>query len=235
MRASLSKDRDMARSILPSKNRRPARAAKARITRASRHRVRGRLQSVASRGDIDEWDERFDLREDTTIDVRMAVRHRRGGDKLNHFERWAVATTRDIRPDDRLSNLRARLPENLIGWHAMSHLERRPELNPALQTSYWRWNWEQRRRAQREAVLQERRQLEDAVRAFVERGGHKALNSAMKAVVQRADGTYDRPPHLLRDVRYVDAFVGGLYLPSRRDHTRSREFQAVQALVRSRR
>ena len=39
MRASLTKDRDMARSILPCRNRRPARTAKAKIKRAHRHAI----------------------------------------------------------------------------------------------------------------------------------------------------------------------------------------------------
>lgn len=215
MRASLTKNRDMARSILPSKNRRPARVAKAKIKRAHRSAVRQSLRGARGLADLDEWDLDEDLVRDTSIEMRQEVRWRRSGDKLRHFERWAVRVTRNLRPQDRLSSMAARLPRGLIGDHALSHLQWLPELNPDPYGyhRYRRETWERRRREQRAAVLSEQRQLERAIRLMLETpGGHKGLNAAMKEIAQ----LHDHPPYLLRDVHGVEAFVAGLYPPPRR-------------------
>lgn len=120
MRASTSKHRDMARSTLPSRNRKPARVAKAKTKRAARHAIRQELRAVSTLDDLDAWDEATDLHRQPSIEIRQLVLHRRDGDKLNHFERWAVARTRHLRPEDRLSHLQALLPDGLIGDHAPS-------------------------------------------------------------------------------------------------------------------
>jgi hypothetical protein len=214
MRASLTKDRDMARSILPSKNGRPARAAKATIKRARRSAVRQALRGARGLADLDEWDLDDDLVRDRemSIEIRQEVRWRRQGDKLNHFERWAVQVTRDLRLEDRLSSMAARLPRGLVGDHALSHLEWLPELNPGNPYSERRATWYRRRREGREAVVRERRRLERAVRLMLETpGGHKELNAAMKRIAQ----ALDHPPHLLRDIHGIEAFVAGLYPPPR--------------------
>jgi hypothetical protein len=83
MRASIGKDRDMARSILPSKNREPARAAKARIKRAARRRARHACNGLANldRYRRDDWDARLDLRAYPDAEIHWMVRWRRAGDK----------------------------------------------------------------------------------------------------------------------------------------------------------
>jgi hypothetical protein len=214
MRAALTKDRDMARSILPSKNRRAARIAKARIKRTHRSKVRQALRGAQDLVDLDEWDLDGDLTTDPSGEIRDEVRWRRRGDKLNHFERRAVRVTRDLRPQDRLPSMAARLPRGLVGDHALSHLRRRPELNPSYPYSQWRAGALRRRAEARRAVLREQRQLERVVRLMLETpGGHKALNATMKRIAQDQDPAQPSPPHLLRDVHGVPAFVAGLYCP----------------------
>lgn len=233
MRASLDKDRDMARSILPCKNRKPARVAKAKTKRAARHAVRRDLKAAAGLTDLDEWDDTADLRREPTAKIRMIVRWRRDGDKLNHFERWAIAVTRDIRHEDRLSAVAARLPRGLIGDHALTHLRHRPELNPNEPYRMWRLVWMRRHEDRDRAFQQERRELERLVRALVTSlGGHRQLNAAMKAIVRHPAGGQVRPPHLLLTPDDVESFVSGLYLPDRVDPLRHKQLNAVRELCR---
>jgi hypothetical protein len=69
-------------------------------------------------------------------EVRYEVRARREADKLAPLTRWAVASTRDMPPIDRLPYLASVLPQNLIGAHALSHLQWEKELNP---DRLWWW------------------------------------------------------------------------------------------------
>jgi hypothetical protein len=129
------KHRDMARSVLPSTNRRPARRALARAKRANRRAIKQDLHAITPRvspldHDFVEWDDHRDLRRYPDTEIASTVRRRRGGDKVNPFIRWAIATTADIPIDDRLGRLRANLPDGLVGDHALSHLERVPQLRP---------------------------------------------------------------------------------------------------------
>lgn len=134
MRSSVTKRLDMARSILPSKSRDSAAAALADIRRRNRHRVDRRLRRVVLSGLTDEalvedlLDD-CDLRAYPNAAINDVVRWRRAADKLNHFERWAVRGTRDMRREDRLSHMRAILPGGLIGEHAVSHLRVLPEFD----------------------------------------------------------------------------------------------------------
>jgi hypothetical protein len=131
MRSSATKSRDMARSILPSRAR--STTAHLALTRRANRRAVGQKLSyirAGDRGDQENWDERSDLRAYPDIEIGMIVRWRRGADKLNHFERWAVQVTKPLPVEDRLGYMRAMLPGGLIGDHALSHLRRLPELNP---------------------------------------------------------------------------------------------------------
>ncbi len=139
------KRRDMARSILSSKNREAARAALAQVKRANRRAIAHELGRYAGQRvaiddvaeGLEDWDEWSDLRRYPYIEIDANVRWRRDGDKLNHFIRWAIATTADVPIDDRLSQLRWILPGSLIGHHAMTHLARERQLR-RLQEHEWR-------------------------------------------------------------------------------------------------
>jgi hypothetical protein len=88
-----AKRRQMARSILPSRARKEARARLRLIHRAYRRRVAQRLDADRRRLGTVDVDELFDLGESTRSPdraVREVVLDRRLADTLNHFERWAV-------------------------------------------------------------------------------------------------------------------------------------------------
>jgi hypothetical protein len=139
MRASIDKDRDMARSILPSKNREAARSAKAHLKRAARRRCHRACDGLAKLDSYrsDDWDARFDLRAYPAAEIHLVVRWRRAGDKLNHFERWTIARTKGLPIDDRLGSIIAVLPDGLTGDHALSHLRRLAEINPGAPRFWW--------------------------------------------------------------------------------------------------
>ncbi|HWL36525.1 MAG TPA: hypothetical protein VNQ77_10040 [Frankiaceae bacterium] len=187
MRSSFDKRRDMARSILPSTSRESAKDI-ARIKRAHRRRIAQHLH--VGNGVPEDWDDALDavdLRAYPDIEIRQQVQWRRSADKLNHFQRWAVRVTRDIRQEDRLSGLAATLPRGLIGDHAVSHLYDLPELDPGCGADPSSRHAYQARWAVEWAARAERKQTEYAllrarlVAAVTAYDGHRLLNRAMKA------------------------------------------------------
>lgn len=208
MQSSINKRRDMARSILPSRYRSPG-ALITKAKRSNRRSIRQELRSLTTDAGRqgDKWDELMDVRAYPDIEIRRLVFWRRGGDKLRHFERWAVAITADLPHEDRLSHMRSILPAGLIGDHAMSHLRLLPELNPA-PPQYWYFGPAEaaRRRATRIAAAHERRRrLVAACEAAIEDGQHRAINTALKCVTSD-----DVEPLLITDPNRIDEFVAGL-------------------------
>ena len=132
MRSSLDKHRDMARSILPSKHRRQAAKAKGVVKRRARYEIRQQLRvlQVHDLSTIDDWDASFNCRAWPDAKISSLVARRRQADKLNHFERWAIAITATLPIEERLGHMAAILPKGLIGDHAISHLVRLPEFDP---------------------------------------------------------------------------------------------------------
>lgn len=139
-----SKERDMVRSILPSTSRKGARDNKRNVNRRRRSSVR---QALRQHRDVlaeerffdheefgwDSYDECFDFDapydkiHDADCDYESRIRYvmwdRREADKVAPIVRWAEAKVADIRPEDRLSWLQARMPDNLAVRHAISHIE----------------------------------------------------------------------------------------------------------------
>ena len=110
------KIKDIAESILPA-TRNAARAAR----RARRHihrtaRAQTRMELIAG----------GDGRDASTSARRASVRQmwrRRQSDNLSALFRWADRTTRHIAdPEDRYLAVKAAMPDNLIGRHALSHI-----------------------------------------------------------------------------------------------------------------
>lgn len=124
---SIDKAKDMARSILPSRWRGAAKS-RAHLHRRQRRTVSQSLHALER--DPSWWDEGVDFGEAGEPEVSMFVSRRRSSDKLNHFERWAIARTRELPRAHRLGALAGVLPAGLIGQHAMSHLKQRKELAP---------------------------------------------------------------------------------------------------------
>jgi hypothetical protein len=165
----------MARSILPSKNREAARKDKT-STRKSERRA-GRALMKALLRCPDDYDDEAGLSRDAPGRMSGTVSWRRAGDKLNHFERWAVRKTHLLPRDDRLSHLRPVLPNGLIGEHALIHLRQLPELLTArqlnareLERAGWTRRWRKSSRMNRglQATL---------LRRIIEESNwHRALN-----------------------------------------------------------
>lgn len=182
------KRKDMIRSVLPSKNREAARAAKAIVSRANRRGVRGDLQHV----DFETTSK------DLTREAYQSdnVRWRRDGDKLNHFMRWCHAITAGMTPQEKLDYVRALLPRNLIGDHAYSHWE--TEVGIGRQFSRF-FNWRPRRSLQ-SFYDSARSRLRRALQ--IDPDLQRRINTEIKHLKQP-----DEPRRLLLGIHDVDDFV----------------------------
>jgi hypothetical protein len=226
MRSSATKSRDMARSILPSRARSTS-AHLALTRRANRHAIGQRLSYIrrGARADHEDWDERSDLRAYPDTQIATIVGWRRGADKLNHFERWAVQATKPLPVADRLGHMRARLPGGLIGDHAMSHLRRLPELNPdrvndySLRSARWRAQYARWQAEERERILR-------LVTMMLEAGGHGALNSAVKAAAYEGER-----PRTLAGIHDVEAFVSYVWAQERGRIADTRWRKVIEAVA----
>lgn len=116
------KKRQMARSILPSKRGRSAKNNLQAIRRNKRRAARQDLRLMVAEENYGEFTERH-LYRDENNDIHREVRERRDGDKLTHFLTWAIKVTDGLEPDARMAHMVKILPDNLIGWHARSHLQ----------------------------------------------------------------------------------------------------------------
>ncbi|MFN0089322.1 MAG: hypothetical protein ACKVWR_03490 [Acidimicrobiales bacterium] len=118
----------MARSVLISRG--SVREDRQRAHRRARVRARAALRT-ASLGDG--FDER-PLGSGAQGEIADLVYLRRAWDKTAPFERWADAQAAELgsTPQSRLAAMRARLPKNPAGRHALSHLAYRDgfTLNP---------------------------------------------------------------------------------------------------------
>jgi len=126
MRNHNNKRRDIARSVLPSKARRAAKVDRRNIHHAERSATRAMLHRAITDGD-----DGFDDAVDYPYRFRVAefVEYRRSKDKVEPLIRWARRTIvldrrlRDATPAQQLDHFRRTLPDNLIGRHAIFHLE----------------------------------------------------------------------------------------------------------------
>jgi hypothetical protein len=132
---------EMARSVLPSTWRGQAAREAARIRRRNRRSVARHLRrftGAAAEG-IDRYDEDGrDMTRYPNDEIKEIVGDRRSADKLGPFQRWAVETTRHLPVETRLDAVRDVMPRNLIGRHAVSHLEWMDEFRWAEHETWWR-------------------------------------------------------------------------------------------------
>ncbi|QRN96924.1 hypothetical protein JRI60_49510 [Archangium violaceum] len=115
----------MARSLLPSKNREAARKGRARIHRAARRQSRVELGQLTR--DPEDFEDLAGLDAEPVAEIRQLMMHRRWGDKVAPFVRWASAIARQQPRENRLSHIRALVPRGVIGEHALQHLTHRAE------------------------------------------------------------------------------------------------------------
>lgn len=167
------KAKEMARSILPSRSRK-GQAYRASIHRSARRQVSVSLRQLAR--DPSAWDDGVELGEEAERELPHFVARRRGQDKLNHFERWAIERTKELPREHRLGHLRALLPRGLIGQHAMLHLEHRDELKVERFRPIWGMHVK---------LLMDRGELAEVLRLLIETGDgvrklHEAMNKAVR-------------------------------------------------------
>ncbi len=142
------KARDIARSLLPCKNREAARRDKAKVHRTERRGAREELSYYEGR--LDREVERELIEEecvpttrpgiDYRVEIASNVMVRRWGDKLGPFLRWARAKTRTLRdPRRKLARVKKLLgASTLITEHALGHFLDRRDLDPHYYSA-WRY------------------------------------------------------------------------------------------------
>jgi hypothetical protein len=204
------KTREMSRSILPARGltARWARKQRACVHRWSRHRAASAMRALSR--DPSAWDEGLDEPDVMQREIGGMVRGRRGGDKLNHFERWAVERTREMPAEVRLDHLAALLPPGLIGDHAFGHLESRRELMSEAQYEA-RFPWRGPRARPRTSL--DRGEAAVLLRKLLELPeAHRALNRALKELVEheRAKNRRELPLRVLHGVHDVVPFLRAL-------------------------
>lgn len=169
------KDREMARSILPSKARKGAHDDRRLINRSHRRASRQRIVT-----DVDRMD--GVVLPDRELRARQSemVGARRDADHLNHYFRWAEVQVADVPQRSRLTQIRAMLPDGLIGMHAADHLRFRDEFtNPDDRSGYQRLTPEERRAYKRLRSLHKRAIRRAVTNAFTT--DLAALNRLLKA------------------------------------------------------
>ena len=162
-----AKVKTMAKSVLPSRRRKGAREDKRLAHRQHRRQVSERL------ADLRWWD--YD-------DFVVSVTHnnnrriheikwdRRAADNVSAVVRWAEALTKDIPKGDRVAFMKRLLPDNLIGRHALTHLD---FLDNEVDYRRWRARHEEARRLRAA-------ELTNLVRDLLSVGAHAEINIAIK-------------------------------------------------------
>ena len=162
MRNHDEKRRDMCRSILPSTARRSARQNKALLKRSHRSHIRQVLRKWSTFDDP--WEFEGFAHEDTNRPIcggvswmdtmQDVVDDRRQRDNVGALVNWVKAIRDDLPGEDdeaKFEALRAMLPKNLIGRHALSHVDYLFDL-PAKRYYYRhrrRYEWDEEIEAQR--------------------------------------------------------------------------------------
>jgi hypothetical protein len=206
------KTKDMIESVLPSTARKYARTERRRIHHSRRAREAQALHRYLRAAD---YDYAADAANDSS-DLDDLVWHRRAGDKVGPLTRWAVrrvSVDADLSAaplTEQLDHFRAILPANLIGEHALFHIE--SALTWAERSAEWG------RRAERRRTEKNSREwtrvLTDQVDAVLAAGRHAELNRRIKSAIAHesvaAHGGRDfvpTPHRLLLGAHDIDAFV----------------------------
>ena len=177
------KRREIGRSVLPSTRRKGARDDLAALRRSNRRAVRQDLRAIATPRRRDGLVEALDnlaadLRRYPNADIRYTVSYRRGGDKLGALFRWAHATTRRLPVEERLDAVRRLFDDNLIGRHAISHLEWDDHFRvPSDHEPRWLFRDDHRRRSGTDELASGLRAIAVEV---LEHGDHRDFNRWMK-------------------------------------------------------
>jgi len=165
--------RDMQRSILPSKARKTARWRKAlnsRRTRRKNHRLeRMALLDPEVEFGYPDLEHKRNVSQRARGGNESIVLDRRGADKLNHFQRWFYRRCQILglkTQDERQSLADSILTKDLVGWHAMIHLQWIIQDGRSPHERHFRYNRGYRSYLQELKKIQEKRQelLESLIR-----------------------------------------------------------------------
>lgn len=185
----IRKTREMQRSVLASTDRHGShrsltaiRRRCRRVARSQLSRLRGPVSLVLA---VDDYD-LSDMGAWPRHEIREAVLRRRDADKISPLVRWAIATTRHVPPEDRLSVISAALPATLIGRHALSHLEYQPELRDPRRPLTWIDQILERTHELDRSAAQRHADLRRVVDRLVRDGRHGDLNAGSR-VSDRTD------------------------------------------------
>jgi hypothetical protein len=197
-----AKRRDIARSVLPSTDRKATRRKLAAVRRKNRRAVRSDLRSISrsrrAEPVLAEYDGApFDSTFYPDAEINCAVLRRRDADKLGPVFRWAKATTRELPLEDRLPAVRRVLADNLAGRHAITHLQWDDHFRMRSEPFTW---WDIRRLELDRPV--HRTDFRALTVQVLEDGGHAELNRQMKT---RPTSDGDVP--ILHGWHDIDAFV----------------------------
>ena len=202
------KRREMARSVLPSNARKSARDGLRAIARS--HRRRGRQALREMRDNLcDEADDDLVADVEDRLETRLTnsqarrkgelwsvIDRRREADKIHPLMRWAPAAVAHLDVEDRLPTLRSWLPDGVIGWHAMTHLDWVDGLrNDDLEHNRWFRSYG----ARPYDIERERAARVATIESILDRGLHAELNRRLKRA-----GLSER---LLMGRHDVEAFV----------------------------
>lgn len=204
------KVRDMCRSILPSTQRKSDRHNAERVRRRNRRTTRQTLHDWRMAADVDDFEGHVFGYEDSPAvgggwsecqgSIKTVMWDRREHDKLGPMLRWAVAITADIDdPADRQEHMRAILPDNLIGRHAMGHIKFLDEFDTDVRIDYSRYH--------RNAGPMSADDVEAKLREMVATN-HKRLNHELKKTVIRYVPAVDLFGHKYRKAEFANRVAG---------------------------
>ncbi|HVV76468.1 MAG TPA: hypothetical protein VHC43_10570 [Mycobacteriales bacterium] len=175
MRNHYEKYKDMAESVLPSKQRRSARQDRRAIHQRHRAQTRAALADYRVAGDP--VDVETDMRGTPDREIRDFVWDRRSADKVGPLIRWAIRRVeRDPRLRDadvatQVAAFRSVFPDNLIGRHALDHIK-------------WALSWNANRdpdlRPRADRRNDDLEALRAQVRTILENGRHRELNGGIR-------------------------------------------------------
>jgi hypothetical protein len=215
------KNKDMVESVLPSTARKRARCDRRTVHKKHRARQRTRIHAATDGSEFDECSRPPDLLR--RRDLNELVWDRRAADKVGSLVHWALVTVerspelRGAPLQEQVQHFAALLPANLIGRHAVQHIE-----------SGLRWEMWRAASAVRATPSGPARQYV-AVRAKVahilETGRHADLNARIRALVNRQQyaryggersgnpyGHLPRSPYrMLLGLHDLDAFTSAGY------------------------
>lgn len=172
------KSREMARSLLPSKNREAAR--KSRVSIQQGRRRRSRMQEARLTRELEDSEDFSAIDSEADARLRVMVRRRRDGDKLGPFFRWAKAVARPVPQEHRLAHIRALVPRGVIGDHALRHLSSEREFEHPTETARLQALMRTARKNRSSAWLDRGEQAELLRAVLRAPGGHRAFNQWLR-------------------------------------------------------